>query len=271
MKRRQNPEIPWQTLPSSGPDLKKMHLRGQVKSITSTEYGIDEKSGGALKDDPKRTTTTFFNDRGNIAWQKITQKSLPGVGTPRYMEEAIYYSYNKEGKISQWRKENDGHLTDQSDFKYTDNLVEEKSHSRNVVRKYDNQNNNAEEEVYLNGGVLLEKFIRKYDNRHQMTEEFLYSRKGELVRNTMYRFDESGNLVEKKLQYYGKPDISETITAKYNSAGDETEGHRQQTGKPALLNTYEYVYDLHSNWIKKTTFKNNRQEFVMERRITYFK
>jgi len=50
--------ISWQILPSSEADLKKMHLRGQIKSITATEYSVDEKSGAALKDDPKRITTT---------------------------------------------------------------------------------------------------------------------------------------------------------------------------------------------------------------------
>lgn len=101
---------------------------------------------------------------------------------------------------------------------------------------------------------------------------FLYKKKNNNsieyseISNTTYHYDKQGNLI---LIDYGDLEKTKYKYDKNNNIIEEKVF--DENGELSWTLNYEYKYDNHQNWIEKLQKKDNQADFILERKIEYYK
>lgn len=207
-------------------DLKKMNLKGKVRSIREFYYKAVEKSGEILKgkiekyDFEHRDTYIIFNNKGN----GIEENAYNADGSFAYKWTCKYD--NKGNQIETNDYDSDGKFYKKwiIKYKYKWNKIEtnvynsDGSFSHKWILKYDYKGNQIEQNNYRSDGSLVRKWVSKYDDKGNQIEENAYNSDGSLGVNCNYEYeyDEKNNwikkiifenkipeyILERKIEYY---------------------------------------------------------------------
>jgi hypothetical protein len=216
-------------------------------------YEYDKKGRLVVKDETRHEYKTYYNY--GTCDSLSTQKKY--YRNNKLMEEIVFQYDSLDQKISK-TEYRDGKITFDLAYDGKGNILSTKSYGENDslysvhTNAYDKYGHRIEETSY-NGNMHADyKWVYEYDNSNKLAKETHYDSYGAnngsdtLVTQTVYGYNKNGDVQEIiKTELFG---------------GDATQ--RQ---------TFEYKYDKHKNWIKKTGYLNVKPIFIQERKIKYFR
>lgn len=221
-------------------DLEKENLKGNVVSVTKTQYKVTEKFGEPVKGEKDCVDLETceiiirYNDLGNES--KFAEYDSYGISFITIVK------YNdKNQKIEQNRYTPDeGKRVTQFKLKYdlNGNCIEESSDAGYMVKKEYDENNNLKKEL-----------IKDWQTKEFNETAYFYNEKNELITEkysqgkTEYTYYDDGNM--KDVIYYNK------------------DGRLQTKG------SYNYKYDQHKNWTAQIAYQNGTPVSYVERIIEY--
>ena len=254
-----------------------MNLRGKVKSLRDYSYkGIDkfgEISKGERQfeegfvrypNNPPAGGYLAFNTEGNFD-ETIEYDIKENI------EFKVVYSYNEKGRITE-KKVN--HSNNTLKYKY--------------VFKYDNNGYLIDESIYLKDGSLSKKKV--YDNQEERNKIFVntFFVKGELSSSAEFEYNDEGYLIKEVFNDYGVSVVRHNYY--YNNKGYLIKRNQKITSENRDMDfdnnfnynengdmiesgytSYKYEYDSQNNWIKRIEFNGGFPEFIVERKIEYYK
>lgn len=152
--------------------------------------------------------------------------------------------------ISNQRLDSLGKLIDKTNYYYENNLL-------------------IKEELISNDSSQW-SYYYKYDkiNPNKRAVTFMGSR-GEIIFISLREVDSNKNLVYDSI-YNDRDSFYQVTKTIYNSNLDEEIVNEISSGKK-IEYVYKYIYDKQNNWIEKKIYINNRLEYIIERKIKYFK
>lgn len=221
-------------------DLEKENLKGNVVSITETNYKVTEKFGEPIKGEKNCFSTetcqiiTRYNDFGDIS--KFAEYDSFGIS---FITVVKYNEKNQKTEQNRYTP-NEGKRVMQFKLKYdlNGNCIEESSNAGYLVkREYDEDN------------ILKKELLKDWQ-----TKEFI---------ETTYFYNEDNKLITEKYSqgkteytYYDDGNIKDVIN--YDKDGKE-----QNRGN------YKYEYDVHKNWTAQIAYQNGEAVSYVERIIEY--
>ena len=243
----------------------KMNLKGEVKTILQTEYGMgDNASFKRIK--------YGFDIRGNKTEEVLTDES----GAIQYKS---MYRYDKEGRmISESLTDNQVDFSLGKSHKYSGNrLIETRVSSKgklitvmtyrydtvNVVKRgpdslkisYNDADKNWEITTfrYDRSGNLVEeineqsdgdyfRYLYKYDENNRRIEKAEFNRQGRSVFKAEYEYDEYGNVSREYSGYTGGMNTNLTYVYVYDDKGNWVEMREQSEGKTFVLSIRSIEY-----------------------------
>ena len=214
------------------------------------------KSYNADKLDEQKT---FNNDNKGI--DRVTyayDKNGNLIGENLYLgTEAVQYKnvyeYDDNGKkTSDIRYNKDSEIVYKTLFEYDGDKI-----SVRETTNGDGEVEYIEKFTYDDkGNVTVKSTYEKYDDS-ETTDKFRYDEKGNKI---SWVIDKNGVEIMKAEYTYDDKSNLTLIQTYYGDKLSETEER-----------SYTYEYDDKGNWIKKKVSINNKPEFIVERKITYFK
>ena len=164
-------------------------------------------------------------------------------------------------------------------YKYDDkgNVIEETAYNeqnmdyqKSYAYRY-NDKGKILHKIKYDVGVKDAEWTYKYDKKGNLTEEKLHSRNKDFNNNKLtHIYDEKGNEIERS--FYKSDSLYTKWTYAYDNQARLTEaGGYYPDGKLAFKTTYKYELDEQGNWIKLTIFDDNRPDYILERKIEYYK
>lgn len=258
-------------------DLKKMNLKGEVKTFREYSYQTIDSFGKISKGERQyEEGIDYYQNRSPKGGYLTFNKNGGLIETLEYdlnnkVKEKIIFTYNENGNIIE---ENIFDNNDKFDYK--------------VVFKYNDKGYLIDRSLYKNDGKLHSKFVYKYNKKDNQINKSLYF-DGELDSTEDYKYDDKGNLIESNVVSYGKFINWETSFFEFDNQGNLIEESSNINSKEGSLDlittynynkygdkitkddtTYEYVYDSQKNWIKRIEFYNGVPKFIVERKIEYY-
>ena len=245
-----------------------MQLKGKVKSISETQYKLNEVNPGL-----NEIVLTDFSFNKNC--RKTKEISNEVGGDVKYRHEV---SYNKAGNISSEIRQNSDV---EADFihKYTYNaanrLSKKELFSRGKVIAtnnyiFDSKGNVAVMEIKKKLGLLdinNEKFEYKYDEKNRLIEEIHHD--GEEYSKTAYVYDEKNRLV-RKVEYNHRGGIDYEFDYEYDDFDNPSVEKAKYRGNELTYFSYVYEYDSQGNWINKRSLSNEKTYSLQIRIISYY-
>jgi hypothetical protein len=252
-------------------DLKKLELKGQVKTLLEYETSfINEK---IYKRD---SIYHYFDKFGNITSKVLYKSNLSGEKRSDFARETIFTSkYNEKNQRTEvikkcYDSEFDNKITNKYDPK--GNLIEEKYEFEELNGEYRSQ---AHTYKYDSNGKMIEKYIidnidgegthylAKYDSLGNKIEEGYPHDKHE------YTYKNGKMTSKKNLLEDGK--IRYECILEIDSNGNETEvKYRYPNGEPDVIFKYKFEYDGNSNWITKIMYNSEDVLISEKKRIIYY-
>lgn len=259
-------------------DLVKLNLKGNVKSTFEKAYELIKIEGGNFekgKSIENGTTTYFemgypyllFNEEGNIiekisysknidVSEKVTLKY--NLGNQKLLESRRFknerwnedneFIYNEEGILMEYLSKKNEEIT------FRVNYIRDKNKPREVIRINKNKK-----------GKEVSRFYDKYDKLGNRIEEVLSYEK------RFYEYDENG-LKQQYLIEDLKGKLKGRTNYKYDEYKNLIESNRLHLdSKKEYIHRYKYKYDEHNNWIEKIRFSKKHPEFLIIRKIEYYK
>ena len=249
-------------------DLLRRKLKGKVKSISAKSFFPEEAYG--IGDDKGVTSyyEDIFNEDGNI----IESSSLEY----RIGEKSRKFKYDKDGNLIESRSYENESLIMKTIYKIGKNEGSTSYNENGDIiysSKYDRHKKVTE--VFNEKGDIIS--ISKYDSDENQTDLIKYN-KGEVESNYKYKYDNYGNEIEVSFYLDGK--IFNKESFKYDKNGNQISSrYYNSDGKLVQNKLFKYEYDIHDNWIIKTTFldgnlkdarSNSYLENIIEREIIYY-
>lgn len=180
----------------------------------------------------------------------------------------------KSDQIKQWNNLT-GYQTEYSKYEYSNNgdYVQTDSDSQgNIIKQFkfyfDENKNLIRLESYFGDGKLIGFEKASYDIDNNKVNIYLYNAKNQLLNtvNTQMKIDALKN---------------KDNSLKFNEFGDLIYSENHLFAAKNLIDTYEYKYDKHNNWISQKEFlwnmnsdgelTNKTPETFKTRKIKYFK
>ena len=242
-------------------DLEKAHIKGQVKSITESDYSVNSKTGKI--DTLMQKRIDHYNQDGNVM-----NSSLYGRKGKYMGGDSLVYVKEK-------------HLVRENQYDDKDGMI---SAGRINIYKCDSNWNKTKALSYTRDSILINMDTFKYDSSGHLIEEVSgyfqippdkgfgkecceYTKSG----YTKYNYDSLGNDIEEdnypNTVYSGKEKY--TYDAQGNSI--EVKGF-EPDGKPRAMYTCKYEsFDKEGNWQKMTRTQDNKTQGITLRKIEYYK
>ncbi len=162
------------------------------------------------------------------------------------------------------------------------NLIEYKDKKKSAETKSDINGKTISRITYeYDGDKLVSKINYNDKNEVDYYEKFEYDAKGNMTMRASYtpfdgemhdeyEYDSNNNKTSWTIYKGDKIEMRALYTFdKYNNMTS----YKITDINDKLVDgkSYSYTYDKQGNWIKKTTFVNNKPRFVLERKINYYK
>ncbi len=264
----------------SNNDLKKMNLKGKVKSIAfsgsiNLSHNFHKVAPHVLKDSKPYTSKIIFNKFGHIIYAasaiekiKYNQMFKNSYDSNNNVIETVCYSVKAIGKKVKRKVRTD---IDSATFvnKY---FYNDKSQLTSALMNANLTN------VYVltyeydkQGNEIL---IKRYDSVHVPNEKHLASK-------AYFTYDKNGNVLTK--EYFNKNDLRDNIEGfEYDENnnvavntydyfnGFNNNNEKQPMYWSAPTKTYTYVVDNKKNWISMTEYINDKVVYRTTREIKYY-
>jgi hypothetical protein len=246
---------------------KEMGLKGNVKTISETQYKMNDINPGLnevlltkfsfdkncrkteeittdLGGEIKNIHVVTYDKSGNILSENKETPTVQGYFNVKYSYDANKRLSKKE--VSSNRESIATHI-----YYYDDNgnigrrEIKKKPgydiHDEEFEYKYD-EKNRLEEEIHLDGN-RYNKIGYKYNDKDQLVRRVEYNERGGITYETDYIYDELDNL------------------------STETSAYR---GNSTFNYSYLYEYDSQGNWINKRSLSSEKTFSLQVRVITYY-
>jgi len=258
-------------------DFEFSNSKGNVKEVTQTYYRVNSNdtvlnTKYVIKFDEKLKTETFFYNIDRL-------KSFS------------HYNYDCEKKLIEVQGYNCGLKRLERNF-LGDYTVNENVYLSSVS-SYTYNSDSTKEIIFKSfykSGLPKSSHTYCYDfldndigsTKEKYEDEFFYNEKGQLIKQKMavnedssrevhYKYSEAGQLTS-SLSYYKRTQAKKErlLTFRYNKHGFLIERKTiDYFHKANITWKYNYIYDKNDNWIKRTSYRNNKIEKIAEREITY--
>lgn len=274
--------------------LKEMDLNGKVKSLKKITYNAVMKFGKIEKvniqtQDQARLFYSefdfisyyngdyyeiFFNQNGNIVEKNFYNQDSSLI-------TKMIYEYNDKGnlirrnnydsdgslnKILICKNDNNGNIIEQSSF-----FPDSSGGVKKLFFKRDSKGNIIKKEKFDSNGNITEKYTFKYDSTGNIIAGEKYISEDSLKTKWQNQFDEKGNIVNWNwIEYKSDSTVYNKITIKYkyNNKSDIIEESHNRLKNGSWI--FKYHYDKKRNWIKETTFLDDKVLTIRERQIEYY-
>jgi len=279
-------------------DREKANLKGVVKSVTWYTYkgvvkmGLPEKDSLESKTIYKydtnghKTEEAIYRPDGSLTWKyshifdddgRETSSSIQKTMKTTSSTYSFKADYKGSGHEATSTTENQPGITTTS-YKYTlddggkitemDLYKSDGSLISKNMRKYDANGNLIESDSYDNGGNNAGKSTFVYDDKGNLTVSSNYNSSGVLVVRTIFtQYDNTGEYNE---ETFTSPIFKYHHLYKHDDKGNMTEMKVLNKDGSTLDFTYQYEYDKMGNWIRKTVFKDDKLQSILEQEIQYY-
>lgn len=246
-------------------DLKTYNLKGNIKSVTFSNYMAIEKFGEVQKGSLKNRLFLKFNKKGNL----------------ESLSEDVKYFYDFKGRLvkiesfvkSMMGPHFDTYLYDEKGnnieinrFKFDGEIITKHK------MKYNNNNFKIEQNEYNSIGNLQNKRIYKCDLKGNNVIENVYSSNGDLEWKVNYKYDEKGNCIEE--EEWMSTVLNKRVLTQYDLKNNEISF--DCTFADVSLKKYnshckfENKYDNKGNRISQLTFEEGKATEIAIREIEYY-
>jgi YD repeat-containing protein len=248
-------------------NCKEMSLKGSVKSISETQYKMNDVNPGLnevllttfsfnrncqkteeittdVEGEIKNKHVVTYDKSGNITSENRETPTVSGYFTTKYR-----YDANK--RLSKKEVSSNGQLLATHIYSYDDNGNVGKREIRkkpgydiydeDFEYKYDEKNRLVEETHH--DGNKYNRIVYKYNDKNQLTRRAEHNERGGITYETDYTYDELDNL------------------------SAETSAYR---GNSTFNYSYIYEYDAQGNWINKRSLSAEKTFSLQIRIITYY-
>ena len=110
----------------------------------------------------------------------------------------------------------------------------------------------------------------QYNRKGQVIESIKYDKEGNFVEKRLFKYNTQGLVV--RIRTYNKDNrLIKTSDKTYNPQGDciRWEVHNKTT-KVKIVETFQYTYDTHNNWVSAVYFVNGSPTQIIERTLDYY-
>jgi hypothetical protein len=290
-------------------DVDEYQLKGKVKSVIEISQSMDS-SAGTPKIVVFGKVRRTFNEQGNLkeiliydahdsvvrretdVYKHNGQKRVSYIQdyhkrqTGKKQKERAYV-YDKNGKLVKLTYFTPAGLkntiSEYDGLGYRCSVTQFSRHNGGLPQKilvsynynYDSTGRITQEYAINEDGSLLDKYIHKYDKKGREIETDIYNTDSTLSRKISAQFDSLGNPIDINDAYYfiGGGDMGQKRSAIYDDNGFKTEEDTYRIkpdGTMVLEKSALYENDKVGNWIKETTFYNNKKGAVVTRAIEYY-
>jgi hypothetical protein len=244
-------------------DLRRLHLKGKVKSYWEAYYEVSQNNGMLDTAKPSSIRTTFFDEQG-------------------YISRIDYHSnFNIQNSYNEFEYDEERNLKKSTSYLPSGELLSTVSYT------YNNQNKKTGMQSYNSNGELKYYEVYTYDKTGNFLERKNFSDNGRILETELFKYNEKGRCIELK-EYGSKGKWEGTETYKYNEKGQVVEaifhnGYSGNVDKRAYYyDKYEnqilignntenrYVSDTKDNWVQSTRMKDGLPKLIIERKIKYY-
>jgi|ERR1035437_912855 YD repeat-containing protein len=259
-------------------DLTKDKIKGQVLSITETEYEAIDRFGKIEKGRLISKSITKYDNYGNELENNIynekselTNKTIYkyNESDKKIEEHDIDYKTVKESNQSSFKffkYDNKGNLIqDSTVFSFPSELG-----SKFIRTTYTFDNNGNEiEQIGYSGMDLYDKRINKYDDNNNLIENAYYV--GDSLQLKVFsKYDSNGNEIENNVYNSDGIRLLHKTNFKYDDKGNirEQNGYNE-AGQLSEKVNFKYEFDKKNNWVKRIASDGKTAMTIVEREIEY--
>jgi YD repeat-containing protein len=248
-------------------NCKEMGLKGNVKSISETQYKLNDINPGL-----NEVLLTKFSFNKNC--QK-TEEITTDVGGEIKNRHVV--RYDKSGNIVSENRETPtvkGYFTTKYLYDANKRLTKKEVSSSGRllatnIYHYDDNGNVDKMEIRKKPGYDIhdEEFEYKYDEKNRLTEETHLD--GTKYNRTEYKYDDKDLLV-RRAEHNERGGITYESDYTYDeldNLSSETSAYR---GNSTFNYSYVYEYDDQGNWINKRSLSDNKTFSLQIRVIAYY-
>jgi len=226
-------------------DLKRMSLKGNVKSIKEYNYQTVEKGGEITDGQLQFYYQNTFNNKGN----KIADVRFDPDG--------------KVNKKYEYKYDSAGRRIEQNQYTINGSLI------RKIIYTYDAKGNLTEDNSYDPDGKFDKKYTYTYDDTGNVTEDNSYDTGNNLLKKITYKYDNAGNKTESS-RFSARGDLEKKFIYKYDRKGNMVEETDRSSDGTRVTYQYTYEFDRNENWTKKITSNDDKPVNVIVREIEYY-
>lgn len=248
------------------------NLKDSVKSIEQEIFNATGDSSAVVvgKKDKYKTDRDLYPMMFN---EKGLQTRVTGFNSRKYAEETTIYSYDSLQRLSgsttfcKNEKVRGSTVAYKGDSLLIENTESSKGKSLNTVKKR-----------YKTKGDTISFRYTRSGNRDVVKGHSKRFSNGRIIREKITSLNSLGMNVDNKYYYTKNKLDSSRLKMKirgrtvsdrsyYNKYDDLT---KKITSRNKKVETYQYKYDSHNNWIEKTVFRDGKALRVFKRTIKYY-
>jgi hypothetical protein len=257
------------TIVSFGQDFNcnEMGLKGNVKSISETQYKLNEINPGL--NEVLLTKFSFNKDC------RKTEEITTDVGGEIKNKHVV--AYDKSGAIVSEDRETPvvaGYFT--TKYRYDDNkrlskkeVSSDKQILSTYIYYYGDNGNVSKKEIRKKPGfdIYDEEFEYKYDEKNRLTEEIHHD--GKKYNRIVYVYNEKDRLI-RRAEHNERGGITYETDYTYDELDNLSSEISAYRGTPTFNYSYLYEYDDQGNWINKRSLSDDKTFSLQIRIITYY-
>jgi hypothetical protein len=248
-------------------DCNGMALKGKVKSISETQYKLNEINPGL-----NEVLLTKFSFNKSC---RKTEEITTDVGGEIKNKHVVVY--DKSGNIISENKETPvvaGYFN--TKYRYDANKrLSKKEVSSNGrllathIYYYDDNGNVNKKEIKKKPGydIYDEEFEYKYDDKNRLIEDIHHD--GKKYNRTVYVYNEKDQLI-RRAEHNERGGITYETDYTYDELDNLSSEISAYRGNPTFNYSYLYEYDDQGNWINKRSLSEDKTFSLQIRVITYY-
>jgi hypothetical protein len=246
---------------------KEMGLKGNVKSISETQYKLSDINPGL-----NEVLLTKFSFNKNCCKTEELTTDVEGE-----IKNKHTVAYDKSGNIVSENKETPtvaGYFTTKYRYNADKQLSKKEVSSKNVlfathIYHYADNGTVKKKEIKKTQGYDIndEEFEYKYDEKNRLVEEIHVD--GKRYNKTVYQYNDKDQII-RRVEYNERGGITyetDYVYDELDNLSTETSAYR---GNNTFNYSYIYEYDNQGNWINKRSLSNDKTFSLQIRIITYY-